>query len=200
MGLRAFVLSELKAKPLFLPPRQTICLKNFRFSYRNGTEILRIPDCEIPAGQVVAVMGNKGAGKSTFSRCFCGLERKCGEIIWNGKKLKPKDRLKICYMVMQDVNHQLFTESVKDEIAISMAEENAEQAEKIILGLDLSEIRERHPMSLSGGQKPDYRSLEIISHAVAGPGRRARVLSQGMGQDPGRPNENNLPLAISQAQ
>ena len=153
MGLRAFALSGLRAKPDFPPPRQTICLKNFRFSYKNGPEILRIPDCEIPAGQVVAVIGNNGAGKSTFSRCFCGLERKCGEIIWNGKTLKPKDRLKICYMVMQDVNHQLFTESVKDEIAISMAEENAEQAEKIISGLDLSEVQERHPMSLSGGQK-----------------------------------------------
>lgn len=174
MGLRAFALSGLSAKPHFPPPRQTICLKNFRFSYKNGPEILRIPDCEIPAGQVVAVIGNNGAGKSTFSRCFCGLERKCGEIIWNGRTLKPKDRLKTCYMVMQDVNHQLFTESVKDEIAISMAEENAEQAEKIISGLDLSEVQERHPMSLSGGQKPDYRSSEIISYAAAGPGHGPR--------------------------
>lgn len=34
--------------------------------------------------------------------------------------LSYKERLKQCYMVMQDVNHQLFTESVMDELLISM--------------------------------------------------------------------------------
>lgn len=153
MGLRTFELEALKAKPHLPSPSQTISLKNFRFSYKNGPEILHIPDCEIPSGEVVAIIGDNGAGKSTFSRCFCGLERKCGEIIWNGKKWKPKDRLKNCYMVMQEVNHQLFTESVKDEIAISMVRENAKLAQKIISGLDLLEVQKRHPMSLSGGQK-----------------------------------------------
>lgn len=37
----------------------------------------------------------------------------------NGKEYKAKRRLKLCYMVMQDVNHQLFTESVLDEILLS---------------------------------------------------------------------------------
>lgn len=153
MGLRTFELSALKAKAYLSAPRQTLSLKNFQFSYKNGAEILHIPDCEIPAGEIVAIIGNNGAGKSTFSRCFCGLERQCGEIIWNGNKLKPKERLKNCYMVMQEVNHQLFTESVKDEITISMVQKNAEQAQKIISGLDLLGVQERHPMSLSGGQK-----------------------------------------------
>lgn len=153
MGLRTFELNGLKAKPYLQSSHQTISLKNFWFSYKNGPEILYIPDCEIPASEIVAIIGNNGAGKSTFSRCFCGLERQCGEIIWNGKKWKARQRLKNCYMVMQEVNHQLFTESVKDEIAISMVQENAEQTQKIISGLDLLEVQERHPMSLSGGQK-----------------------------------------------
>ena len=36
------------------------------------------------------------------------------------KSLFTKKRIKICYMVMQDVNHQLFTESVKEEIVLSL--------------------------------------------------------------------------------
>lgn len=56
-------------------------------------------------------------------------------------------------MVMQDVNHQLFTETVLDEILISMEEENQEQAEEILSKLDLTDFKDRHPMSLSGGQK-----------------------------------------------
>ena len=38
---------------------------------------------------------------------------------------------------MQEVNHQLFTESVLDEVLISMEEENQERAEEILNRLDL---------------------------------------------------------------
>ena len=56
-------------------------------------------------------------------------------------------------MVMQEVNHQLFTETVLDEVLISMEEENQEWAEEILAKLDLTGFKDRHPMSLSGGQK-----------------------------------------------
>ena len=54
---------------------------------------------------------------------------------------------------MQDVNHQLFTESVLDEVLLGMPEQNEEKAEEILSELDLLSLKERHPMSLSGGQK-----------------------------------------------
>ena len=117
------------------------------------TEILHGIDLEINRGETHVLMGPNGAGKSTFSRCFCGLEKRCGEIVWNGRKYRPKDRLSTCYMVMQEVNHQLFTESVLDEVLISMEEENQERAEEILNRLDLLVFKDRHPMSLSGGQK-----------------------------------------------
>ena len=128
-------------------------LRHFRFAYKNQPEILHIQDCQIPSNRIVGIIGNNGAGKSTFSRCFCGLEKRCGEIFWDGKTYRPKDRLKSCYMVMQEVNHQLFTESVLDEVLISMEEENQDRAEEILARLDLLPYKERHPMSLSGGQK-----------------------------------------------
>ena len=106
-----------------------------------------------PANRIVGIIGNNGAGKSTFSRCFCGLEKRCGEVIWNSRTYRPKDRLNTCYMVMQEVNHQLFTETVLDEVLISMEEENQEWAEEILAELDLIGFKDRHPMSLSGGQK-----------------------------------------------
>ena len=117
------------------------------------TEILHGIDLEINRGETHVLMGPNGAGKSTFSRCFCGLEKRCGEIVWNGRKYRLKDRLSTCYMVMQEVNHQLFTESVLDEVLISMEEENQERAEEILNRLDLLAFKDRHPMSLSGGQK-----------------------------------------------
>jgi energy-coupling factor transport system ATP-binding protein len=54
---------------------------------------------------------------------------------------------------MQDVNHQLFAETVIDEILISQKEENEDEALMILKSLDLLEFAYRHPQSLSGGQK-----------------------------------------------
>lgn len=81
------------------------------------------------------------------------LEKQCGTIIWNGKTYRPKERLKACYMVRQEVNHQLFTETIQDEVMISMKEENEKEADKFLDMLDLIKVKDRHPMSLSGGQK-----------------------------------------------
>lgn len=153
MGLRTFALERLLPPVLPQQEKTALALHNFRFAYKNEPETLHIMDCEIPTNRIVGIIGNNGAGKSTFSRCFCGLEKRCGEIIWNGRKYRPKDRLSTCYMVMQEVNHQLFTESVLDEVLISMEEENQERAEEILNRLDLLAFKDRHPMSLSGGQK-----------------------------------------------
>ena len=153
MGLRTFALERLLPPVLPQQEKTALALHNFRFAYKNEPETLHIMDCEIPTNRIVGIIGNNGAGKSTFSRCFCGLETRCGEIVWNGRKYRPKDRLSTCYMVMQEVNHQLFTESVLDEVLISMEEENQERAEEILNRLDLLAFKDRHPMSLSGGQK-----------------------------------------------
>ena len=56
-------------------------------------------------------------------------------------------------MVMQDVNHQLFTESTEEEMLLSMKEPNTSQAGRILQRLDLFQFKDRHPMALSGGQK-----------------------------------------------
>ena len=91
------------------------------------------------------------------------MEKRCGEIVWNGKKYRPKDRLNTCYMVMQEVNHQLFTESVLDEVLISMDEANQKRAEEILSRLDLLDFKDRHPMSLSGGQKQRVAIASVIA-------------------------------------
>lgn len=147
-----------KKLPIRHNKNQNMQLKDFCFSYKNSRQkdrknILNIKDCVIPTNGIIGIIGNNGAGKSTFSRCFCGLEKRCGEIIWNGKKYRSKDRLNNCYMVMQEVNHQLFTETVLDEVLISMAKPDEKQAEELLSKLDLLELKDKHPMSLSGGQK-----------------------------------------------
>ncbi len=155
---KTIVLSEHRLYYLWGLADRFIFVKDGRIAWDYRAEefeapTLRIDNCEIPAGRIVGIIGNNGAGKSTFSRCFCGLEKRCGKIDWQGKTYRPKERLNTCYMVMQDVNHQLFTESVLAEVLISMEDEDEKRAEEILDSLDLLPLKERHPMSLSGGQK-----------------------------------------------
>ena len=155
MGLRA----PIEFKPLYtneLSNETAIDIK--RLSLKKKKTILDVKDLKIPKGAVVAILGICGAGKSTFARCFCGLEKKTLEEVYiNGKLCKHKDRLKKSYMVMQDVNHQLFTSSVEEEILLGVKSEDAHKREEILNRLlkqmDIEDYKEAHPMSLSGGQK-----------------------------------------------
>ncbi len=136
------------------PQDSSLVIENFRFKYKNGYVALNIPCMEIPVGKITAITGNNGEGKTTFLNCLCGLGNRCkGNLIFNGKKYKRVQRQKLIFLVMQDVNHQLFTESVLDEVLISQREENEEEARRILSSLDLEPFADRHPQSLSGGQK-----------------------------------------------
>jgi energy-coupling factor transport system ATP-binding protein len=143
-------------------------LKEFYFSYNSKPYLIRkkkfkendeglslcIPKLSLPKNAVIGVIGHNGTGKSTFLKCVCGLEKDCPGIIeTEGREYKGKERLKICYMVMQDVNHQLFTDSVEAEVLLSMEEEDKERADRILESLGILEFKEKHPMALSGGQK-----------------------------------------------
>ena len=161
MGIRPLSLSDISySRESSSRQNETLTLENFFFTYKDGKHGINIPKLELPARSVIAIIGHNGAGKSTLARNICGLERRCkGTLTMNGKKLKAKDRLHNCYMIMQDVNHQLFTESVRDEVMLSMTdksltdEQKALKADEILTQLDLAEYADTHPMALSGGQK-----------------------------------------------
>lgn len=163
----------------------TVVLKDFYFSYKRKPYLLfrkkpsgadtdsldlNIRELRLPVGSVTGIIGRNGTGKSTFLRCLCGLERNCpGVITISGKEYKGKKRTDICYMVMQDVNHQLFTDSVMAEVMLSMKEKDEKERESIIDSLGLLPFKDKHPMALSGGQK---QRVAIASAFAAG----ARIL------------------------
>ena len=131
-----------------------LTLQNFRYKYKNGYLALNIPQMQIPIGKITAITGNNGDGKTTLLNCLCGLGRRSkGTLLYKGKAYNRRQRQKLIFLVMQDVNHQLFTESILDEVLISQAEENEEEAHRILATLDLDQFADRHPQSLSGGQK-----------------------------------------------
>ena len=166
MGLRAIDLQEEKPVCAAEPEQQPVLeLKNVSLAYKKHP-VLRNVSLQASPGDIIAVVGHNGAGKTTFSRALCGLHKETsGSYLWNGNPQKPKERMKRSYMVMQDVNYQLFAESVEAECTFGIKHPDTELAEKTLEELGLISFRERHPNTLSGGQK---QRLAAASSMVCG--------------------------------
>ena len=154
MGLRAIDLAgerpDCAAPPAAEPALE---LKNVTLSYQKRP-VLRNISMRAAPGEVIAVVGHNGAGKTTFSRALCGLHPEAsGMYLWNGSPQKPGERMKRAYMVMQDVNYQLFAESVEAECTFGIRHPDTALAERTLEELGLAPFRQRHPNTLSGGQK-----------------------------------------------
>lgn len=169
LGLRTMQphCDESSKRHEYIAKKSDIVLKNYYFSY-GEKKVLEFGDMQLPKNELIAITGQNGAGKSTFVRCFCGLEKKFkGRTVIEEKQYKPKEMLRKCYLVMQDVNHQLFCESVEDEVLLGASDtgkEIQERAKEIMQKLGIWEFRDKHPMSLSGGQK---QRVAIASSVLA---------------------------------
>ena len=166
MGLRTVDLTEERpirpAPPAAAPVLE---LKNVTLAYQKQT-VLRNICLQAAPGDVVAVAGHNGAGKTTFSRWLCGLHGEVsGSCLWDRKPQAARERRKRSYLVMQDVNYQLFAESVEAECTFGLRHPDRLLAKKTLEELGLAPFRERHPNTLSGGQK---QRLAAASSVVCG--------------------------------
>ena len=154
MGLRAINLQEETPICLSFPAAMPVFeLQNVTLSYQQQP-ILQNISLQAAYKDVIAVIGHNGAGKTTFSRALCGLHKETsGSYLWKGKPQKQKERMKRSYMVMQDVNYQLFAESVKAECTFGIKHPDTTLAKNTLEELGLAPLRNRHPNTLSGGQK-----------------------------------------------
>lgn len=156
-GLRTTKMIEFhEGRAVCIDERERFHIQDLRFSRKEGMT-LQIPELSLPCGAIIGILGENGSGKTTLARCLCGLEKSCkGKFVLAGKSLSRSERLRRSFLVMQDVNHQLFTESVEEEVLISMSGREGEKeaaAERILASMDLLPFRELHPLALSGGQK-----------------------------------------------
>lgn len=161
-GLRAVDLSE--EGPAAVPQdtgtgageKAALTLRGVGVSFQDRPLLDRI-NAEVGRGEIVAICGENGAGKTTFSRCLCGLspiraERDDG-IFREGRRADERERLKRSFFVMQDVNYELFAESVEAECSFGIRNADAAEVALTLEKLGLASFKDRHPNTLSGGQK-----------------------------------------------
>ena len=159
MGLRAVFPERLSIKsPDRICPTEVLLTENLAVSYSKQEPLIASISTTAHAGEVIGIIGRNGQGKSTFAKCVCGLLKEAaGKIIVNGSPLSLKQRAGKIYLVMQEPGYQLFADSVEKELRVSFehkkSEADKERAEQLLEQLGLSEKKDRHPLSLSGGEK-----------------------------------------------
>lgn len=144
-------------------------LKNVHYK-ASKKEILKGVDLDIPKGGRTLLMGENGSGKTTLTRLIARLIRPSdGEIIQYidkrlGKRRAGKKWFGKVGVVYQNPNYQLFMPTVKKEIEFGAV--SPEYAREIAERFCITHLFDRHPQSLSEGQK---RLVTIASVAATRP-------------------------------
>ncbi|MEU7764456.1 ABC transporter ATP-binding protein [Nocardia sp. NPDC049190] len=164
-------------------PSRGLTLHQIRCS-RRGRRVLDIAAAHFPAAAVTAVTGPNGAGKTTLAHVLTGLQRHSGVITLDGRRLDRRRRLAVSALVMQDVQRQLFADSVAAELRLGTDESDSGRADSefvpgesashpLLRKLGLAGLDDRHPLALSGGQQQ-----RLVVAATRLSGRRIVVFDE----------------------
>lgn len=100
-----------------------IKIKNLAYKYRRGrTHVLRDVSFEIKSGEIVALMGSNGSGKSTVGKLIAGIITPRKNQIWVddidvGVKRHYKEVFAKIGIVFQNPETQIFFDNVRDEMS-----------------------------------------------------------------------------------
>jgi energy-coupling factor transport system ATP-binding protein len=145
-------------------------VKNIAFSVK-GREILKDVTFSVNKGERVVLLGENGCGKTTLMRLIARLSKPTGGTIIQSidSKLKQKTKgskkwFQKVGVVYQNPDYQLFMPTVWQEIEFAAI--SKEYAERITELFSLQQLKDRHPQSLSEGQK---RRVSIAAVMAAKP-------------------------------
>lgn len=181
----------------------SIELKDICYTYMAGTpfekQALKNVSLSIEKGEIVAIIGHTGSGKSTLVQHLNGLLKPTGgsvsvdDVNLAGKDKQAKKARQLVGMVFQYPEHQIFAETVFEDIAFGPRNrgfneqdvENQVKEAMAFVGLDYEEYASRSPFQLSGGQmrrvaiagvvamNPDYLVLDEPSAGLDPSSRNA---------------------------
>jgi energy-coupling factor transport system ATP-binding protein len=148
-------------------------VKDLHFAYPTGLEALRGINLTVDDGEFLAVMGQNGAGKTTLVKHFNGLLKPTtGEVLVDGVSTRDVSVAKLARnvgFVFQNPDHQLFSETVEEEIAFALKNFGFEEAvikkqvDWALNLLDITQYRKTSPFMLSGGERKRVALASILA-------------------------------------
>jgi energy-coupling factor transport system ATP-binding protein len=148
-------------------------VKDLHYAYSTGFEALKGINLTVKDGEFLAIMGQNGAGKTTLVKHFNGLLKPTqGEVLVDGVSTRDISVAKLARnvgFVFQNPDHQLFSETVEDEIAFALKNFGFEKAviekqvEWALNLLDIVQYRKTSPFMLSGGERKRVALASILA-------------------------------------
>lgn len=163
-GLRAINYKSLKAENLVCPQEQALEVSGLNIKIGNN-ELITNLYFSLNSGEIMAIIGQNGIGKTTLGKTLSGLIKNNGKTSYGKNK---KERLKNSYYMMQDVDYQIFFDTVENELLQKdRINDNGylDRLRKELKHIDLWENRYDHPQNLSGGQK---QRLALLTACLSG--------------------------------
>ena len=118
------------------------------------TNGLFISGVTFQTNNIYGIVGRNGCGKSSFIKSLIGVMKQSKEtVLYQGKQCNKRRRVALSSLVMQDVNSQLFSESVERELTLTHTNMTDDSLDALLEQLNIRAFKQAHPMSLSGGQK-----------------------------------------------
>ncbi|MEM2262880.1 MAG: ATP-binding cassette domain-containing protein [Candidatus Bathyarchaeia archaeon] len=143
------------------------------FTYPSGVEALKGVSLTIQDGEFVAIMGENGAGKTTLVKHFNGLLKPTrGKVLVDGvetTRVSVATLARKVGFVFQNPDHQLFCETVEEEIAFALrnfgfSEDVIEKRVTWALNLlGLAQYRKTSPFMLSGGERKRVALASVLA-------------------------------------
>jgi energy-coupling factor transport system ATP-binding protein len=150
-----------------------LTVDDIHFSYESGIEALKGVSLTVQKGEFVAIMGQNGAGKTTLVKHFNGLLKPTsGKVRINDvetTKTSVAALARSVGFVFQNPDHQLFSETVEEEIAFAL--KNFGYAPEVIDSritwavnlLGLTQYRKTSPFMLSGGERKRVALASVLA-------------------------------------
>jgi len=150
-----------------------LTVEDVYFSYASGVEALKGVSLTVRDGEFVAIMGQNGAGKTTLIKQFNGLLKPTkGNVLVDGvetTKTSVATLARKVGFVFQNPDHQLFSESVEEEISFALKNfgYNKDVIEDRVVWavnlLGLTQYRKTSPFMLSGGERKRVALASVLA-------------------------------------
>jgi len=150
-----------------------LSVRGLEHTYSTGNKALKRIDLDIREGEFIAILGHNGCGKTTLVKHFNGLlQPTAGEIRLSGKDIKKCSIFEIgkdVGYVFQNPDHQIFSDTVYDEVAFSprmrgfSSEETRQLVQDALQAVNMAGSEQEDPFTLTKGERQRIAVASVLS-------------------------------------